>query len=506
MSAPTNFRVEAVEQGETLLKWTNNSGGGNIGIYRSTTSGVAGFALVATVLAGDEYYFDTGLADATRYWYKASDDAGATYSSPVVSVVTYVTDTPHFNAQPGMSMPSPWEGGEAFQEQLQQFQNKQQLTKTPCDVCVQNGAIVIDCSTGCQFFRVIVDQDINSISLVGCEDCPYIDMIIPPNETYGICGWPRGCEYNRDECYEAPLSGGAGGRTAKTNGLSYGGYGGEGGGPLLTKQCCECSSAIRQGGVTDFLRITCCDNAQCTIGCGESVKLKACGGLGPYTWSKTGNVNLSATTGVCITATSSATEDTGPGLDPLEMAYVKAHIGAIFKRLVTNNCGPGIHSWNIDHYAYLSLDKYNCNQQFLCNTATSDCDFTEAHEGLACGVVSITPCPLTISGCSGVGGCPGAPFSIDCCESPTVSLSYEYDPVSTGLTCLGTNVTFSQSVSEGTGDSGGFFGTLEDIGTTDFINVKSSGSCAGSSGGCTQGTTTVTVTDAAGASATVALA
>ena len=35
----------------------------------------------------------------------------------------------------------------------------------------------------------------------------------------------------------------------------------------------------------------------------SSIQLKACGGLGPYSWTKTGNVTLSASTGTLITVT-----------------------------------------------------------------------------------------------------------------------------------------------------------------------------------------------------------
>lgn len=41
-----------------------------------------------------------------------------------------------------------------------------------------------------------------------------------------------------------------------------------------------------------------------------SVILKACGGIGPYTWSKTGNVQLSATEGIEVTVTASGSGGT----------------------------------------------------------------------------------------------------------------------------------------------------------------------------------------------------
>jgi hypothetical protein len=254
MAAPTNVRVEAIAPGTTIVRWTY-SGASALKVYRSTDG--SSYSVVATLTSSDTQYIDESLAEHTKYWYKVSDDNGSTFSS-VVTVMTYVLDSrasrvnqTSLNTFSGSPEDVAW--------QLQEAENKHNLEKTPCDVCLVEGSMVLDCSTGCNWFRVVVDQDINSISIIGCETCPPTDFIIPPGETFGLCGWPIGCEYTRDECFDAPVSGGTGGRTAKTNGLSYGGYGSTGGGPSIPTQSCPCDSALDHNCTTDCLRIVCCD-------------------------------------------------------------------------------------------------------------------------------------------------------------------------------------------------------------------------------------------------------
>lgn len=253
MAAPTDVRVEANAIGQATIRWTY-PGASSIGVYRALTSG-GSYTLVGTVLVGTVLFVDETLAEKIQYFYKLSDDVGGTFSS-IVNVISYTIESIHganqaaFNSFASTPEDLAW--------QLQELNNKNTLENTPCSVCVINGGIVIDCSTGCNWFRVVVDQDINSISIISCVDCPPVDFILPPGETHGICGWPTGCEYTWDECFQAPVTGGVGGRTAKTSGLSYGGYGGQGGGAGAKQQSCPCPSALKSGCVTDCLRIACC--------------------------------------------------------------------------------------------------------------------------------------------------------------------------------------------------------------------------------------------------------
>lgn len=249
MAAPTAVRVFATAVGATRIKWAY-SGGSDVKVYRSTDG--SSYASVATVSPGTTgLYDDTGLANKTKYWYKLTDDNGSTFSS-VVTVVTYVEVSKRQgnSAQFISSKNSP--------QDLQNLQDKlagQDVQSQPCDLCLVDQALVIDCTSGCEWFRTVLDTDVNSITLLGCDDCPPVDFIVPPNTTRNICGWPMGCDYFGDECYSAGVPGGTHGRTAKTNGLSYDGYGPS---PTIPGGCCP------PGTLT--LSIQCCSD-DCELTC-----------------------------------------------------------------------------------------------------------------------------------------------------------------------------------------------------------------------------------------------
>src|SRR5690242_14975161 len=223
MAAPTNVRTYATAQGATRVLWTY-SGGSDVKVYRSTDG--SSYSSVATVSPGTTgSYDDTGLVDKTKYWYKLTDDNGSTFSS-VVTVVTYLPSSPRAgkSGYAPISNLTSKDTASALRE-LSEEVNTKKLESDPCPVCLNDGALVLDCTSGCEWFRVILDQDVNSISLIGCDDCPEVDFVVPPDEQFGVCGWPQGCDFFGDECFDAQIPGGTNGRTAKTNGLSYDGYG-----------------------------------------------------------------------------------------------------------------------------------------------------------------------------------------------------------------------------------------------------------------------------------------
>lgn len=308
MAAPINVRVEAISITATVLRWTDGSGAAN-DIYRAVAA--AGPFVKITgetgVANGVQLYTDVGLTPETRYWYKISNDAGATFSS-TVNVVTH-TCSSGGGSQAGISFPR-FEGDEQQSDLLNQFAEAAESligsaqASGACEGCIVNGAIVINCTDGCFNFVIEAIEDINSISIIGCDEYTNttIDFIVPPNTTRGICGFPAGWGFTGDECTQAPIAGGPDGRTVRAA-MSRGrggpgtrsrvGYNSGRGGGGAGGAGCACTP-----GAEGQLTIRSCSSNN-SLGCNGSKQLKlvACGGRGPYTWSKTGNVTLSTTSG-----------------------------------------------------------------------------------------------------------------------------------------------------------------------------------------------------------------
>jgi hypothetical protein len=248
-----DVRVEANDIASATLRWIYE-GLNDVKVYRSTDN--ITYTLVNTTVSTspvfDYIYIDDGtLAERTLYYYKLSDDNGATFSPPV-HVVSYINAMHRGNATSGLIdvVPATSEvPPELFNALVDKINLNNQAnfdqSSTPCDVCSQNNALIIDCTNGCTWFRTILtesDRYINSISLVGCDGCPQIDFVIPPNQDWSICGWPIGCNYEGDECYEGPIPGGPNGRVAKTGGWTFGGYW-NAAPPGKPMQSCPCSQA-----------------------------------------------------------------------------------------------------------------------------------------------------------------------------------------------------------------------------------------------------------------------
>jgi len=282
----SNVRVEANNIKTTTLRWEKiGAVQVDVSVYRSI-DGVS-YSLVAGPMSSDIFeYEDTLLDDGTKYWYKLTQDGGATFSD-IVTVVTYLASNQGVSRHIPILLPRAPEVG-AVVGDMGFLQNQQAATQehtsiaalnldeddTPCPTCSVDGALVLDCGA-CNTFRVIMHEDINSITVMGCDGCPPVDFIIPPGETFGICGWPVGaCFYSGDECFQAPIVGGPDGKTAKTTGESFNGYGDV----ELASSSCVCTSS-------SSLNIQCCSES-CTLSCpdNQTVKLKACQGIGPYTW------------------------------------------------------------------------------------------------------------------------------------------------------------------------------------------------------------------------------
>ena len=268
-----------------------------------------------------------GLQRRLKYWYKLSDDSGSTFSS-VVTVYTHACGVDANGKGTEITLPRETEeqvSAETFNSLATVVE--QGLVKfiapdgRTCVACISDGALVLDCIDfdGCNSIEVVVDQDINSISIPNCADKEIdVQFIIPPNTTRKIGGWPRGIGFTGDEGFRAPIAGGASGRIINEylsralnsnvkSGKSKSGTdtgGTNQGGASNTFGSCTCTPTSSGG-----MRIVACTlggatNPNNSLGCAnatQGVKLLVCGGRSPYTWSNTGTVTKSSTTGSSIT-------------------------------------------------------------------------------------------------------------------------------------------------------------------------------------------------------------
>src|SRR3990167_2180382 len=307
MAAPTTVRVEAIGQTQTLVRW-NYSGSAAIGIYRSPDG--AAYTLIDTVSAATKLFQDTGLASGTKYWYKVSDDVGVTFSS-VKTVVTHSCGDDTLSK--GFYLPRFKEGESkdlSFHRKLDKaMRDTEDVIKRnvfhqePCDVCITEGAIVINCQDGCDCYNVEADTDINSITFLNCDGIdPCIHFRVPPGTTVGICGFPQGHEgfstqFGGDECTQAPIVGGTNGRTATTGkdgGKSKPGSG-KGGGSGGQGTACECIP-----GKSGQLTVKCC-TADCSMNCSGASKnltIRICGGTPPYSISASNGIGIAKINGI----------------------------------------------------------------------------------------------------------------------------------------------------------------------------------------------------------------
>ena len=322
MAAPTNVRIEATSPTTTQLRWTNAES--NPPRVHRSIDGV-NFSQIVILATGTITYQDTNLSSGVKYFYKLSYD-GVNFSA-TVSVVTHTCPSSH-SSLTEFSL-TRFYGDEIQNEEMNNLAERIESTigsrvlrPNECPVCPADGAIVIDCMSGCDSFIVLVDQDINSISIVSCDGQAdgTIEFVVPTG-TRKICGWPSGLSFTGDECFNSAIVGprtvvvGFGGGKLKNDAgrsrVGYGGGGGGGGGG-------GCACVPGTGGQ---LTIQCC-TTNCSLSCTGSKKLtlKACGGRSPYTWSKTGSVVLSRTTGNSVEVTPPV--NTGPNVPGVAYSLV----------------------------------------------------------------------------------------------------------------------------------------------------------------------------------------
>lgn len=490
-----NVRLEANDIRTATLRWEKLVNLGNdIGVYRSA-DGVFFDLISSPLLVGTEVIYidiDDGLTDATKYWYKLSQDGGLTFSS-VPTVVTYTATNNGVVRLDQLQLPraenevTP-EAFNALAARVEQTSIKTlefSESDNLCTLCSIDGAIVLDCGT-CNGFRVIMTEDINSITVIGCDSCPYIEFVVPEGYEFGICGFPFGCDYVGDECFNARVPGGLTGRYALTNGISYEGYPvGAATGNSRRKPPCKCPT-------TKSLNIKCCTTPDCVLDCDNvtTARLRACGGLRPYTWSSTGDVSLSTTHGEFVTIKS-----TGTGGDEPVDAYAVFGVGSQATGSTPCIGGPnnGAATERVSGTAGLSAGDFHTNITSDCNHVSTillppnpyTCGFTPTvppNSGTQLLTLTYTDCSgnlITVQDASTVTSSIGSPFfGHALVGTGKISMSCDWlgsigpDPITTTLTAH----RFPEQILEGEDNCGN---------------------------PCTMPAATVTVTDAVGVSVTV---
>ena len=353
MAAPTSVRCEATSSTTTRVYWVAN-GSADVGIYRSP-DGIT-YALVATNVVSNSPYIDSGLSSGTRYWYKLSDDVGVSFSS-VVTVVTHTC--PDLGVTSGLQLPR-------FEDEAQQVANLNEMARRieeftegrvispgDCLLCPVNGAIIVDCSGGCNNFVVLVDTDINSITMNVCEFTEAnIEFLIAPDTTFGICGWPAGLGFSGDECTDGPIAGGTLGRSI---GATIGGPGARG--LRVTQGGSQPGHASGGGGAggcscvptSGALKIQCC-STDCSMNCATTrrLDLTACGGKPPYSWTTTKGTLLS-THGSSVTVAAS-----------------NNNVAGVASRVLIGG-DDGVCTGGADY----TRKEYGCNDQLVSSTVVS---------------------------------------------------------------------------------------------------------------------------------------
>jgi len=399
MAAPTNVRVFAIGQTTTVLMWSY-SGSHSIGVYRSLDN--ISYSLVTEVLSTVLTYTDASLAAGTKYYYKLSDDVGVSYSS-VVTVKTHACGDSTGTRKRGFALPrfkrkSDPKGHNRAMRDIEDMIEKKVLHQEPCIACIEDGAIVIDCSQDCDCWDVDVDTDINSITFLNCDGVdPCIHFRVPPGATVGICGWPQGHEgnfsqYTGDECTQMPVSGGTEGRTVTTGGQpprGKKGSGSTGGGKGGTG--CECIPAS-----SGKLTVKCC-STDCSVNCGsvKQLQIKICGGSPPYSVSGSAGLTFKKQGGDTLTSgiTPGQTVIVAP---PVNSGSAVAGVAYIMQAYICTACASGV----------CSVFTANTNKGFKCDDSFSSCAVlgctpTAPSAGdVNCTVAAAAPCvPECTTGC-----------------------------------------------------------------------------------------------------------
>ena len=392
MAVPTSVRVESNDIDRALLRWTLATGTTATQVYRST-DGIS-YSQIINLQSSEIIYEDTGLSDATRYWYKLSADSGVTFSS----VVTVVVQTCFGSAGGGggLSLPNDIEDlARRVEEKFSQLEGVNPSgAGSQCEVCSTNGAIVLDCSSGCVAFVVNMDEDINSISINWCGERPAnVEFVIPDGATRQICGFPRYFGFTGDECNDAQITGprrlpfslggpgsGTGGGSGGLTSRSGGGVPTGGGGGGIACNCIPASD----GGLT-IKSCTANNSMKCSSSNSSAKKLNliACGGSPPYSWSVTGGLGLSSTSGSETTVTPPTNSGSGVAGVAYELIWCESGGG---QRTTDHSCndvaGTCVGTANCS-----TCISHTCSGVVTTMNGLGGCDQTIPTNSIACGGV-----------------------------------------------------------------------------------------------------------------------
>lgn len=285
MAAPTAVKVESTATDTIVVSWTYG-GASSVKVYRSLDD--ISYSVIATVLVGTLTYTDDTLTASTLYYYKLSDDNGATFSA-TKHATTQTCDTGEATKKP-TNAALPRAGKEVtpamFNDLATKLEISQKVTDNvaDCVVCIVDGAITIDCAT-CDCTTIYVTEDITSITLQNCSKKCCFELIVAEGATFTICGFPAsfGFDKGNDSC-SYTITGGPGGSKYR----------------FTSHQHCDADSGTGNGGPAGLkpLSITCEATDTGAVGCeikcdsnpalnDHQVHCIANGGQAPYTWSTT---------------------------------------------------------------------------------------------------------------------------------------------------------------------------------------------------------------------------
>ena len=341
------LEIESISVDSVNLRWLDSvDPTDTFEIWRSEDG--SNFDQIDTTAASATTYEDSGLEPETRYWYKVINEAAV--ESAEKSVVTQACWTPSATNELAMALPTSDQEvtSDEFNDAMRRLEaiiRNQSGENRDCVACSVNGALVLNCSEGCRDFVVDISEDINSISIIGCEGGGpgSVEFEVPAGECYAVCGFPAGFGFSGQECFDTEICGGDDGRGVKvawsggsgTGGSSgaAGGFGGAAGVKANTPSGAGSGAGIGGGGGGGggTLTITCLKddgsaNSTCSMHCGtdKAMKFRVNGGRPPYTVSS----NVS---GATVTKTSSniyrVTPPANSGSAVAGVAYRKAFVG-----------------------------------------------------------------------------------------------------------------------------------------------------------------------------------